>query len=113
MDPSSVQQPQLQQITCTTCGKRFRYRAELAGRMAKCACGARIIIPRVQLSAEPSPAPAARPAPAVGLAARAGAADQPFDEDEDDADLAPAAAAPAAPITVHLPPQRKGLTQEA
>ena len=125
---SPVQQPgqqQLGQITCTACGKRFRYKPDLAGRTVTCPCGARIMVPRVQMPVYApddaperpydmnGPAPASKPL--VGLAAHAGAADEPFDDDDDDeVDLAkPAAPAPVKTVRLsNLPPQRRGLKQE-
>lgn len=137
---SPVQQPgqqQLGQLTCTACGKRFRYKPDLAGKTVSCPCGARIMVPRVQMSAATAPPPpvympddapdreydmgapvakrVTKAAPPVGLAAHAGAADEPFDDDDDDVDFSgPAATAPAPVKTVHvnLPPQRRGLKQE-
>jgi DNA-directed RNA polymerase subunit RPC12/RpoP len=123
---SPVQQPhqeQLGQLTCTQCGKRFRYRPDLAGRTVTCPCGARIVVPRVQFAGEQAPdaeAAAKRTAPvvpAVGLSARRGAADVPFDDDDDDddVDFAPKPAAPALAKTIrlaNLPPKPRGLQQE-
>jgi DNA-directed RNA polymerase subunit RPC12/RpoP len=133
---SPVQQPgqqQLGQLTCTTCGKRFRYKPDLAGRTVKCPCGARIMVPRVQMPVftpddapdreydmTGSAAPASKPkrvttaiAP-VGLSARAGAADEPFDDDDEDLDLAkPPAPTPVKTVRLsNLPPQPRGLKQE-
>jgi DNA-directed RNA polymerase subunit RPC12/RpoP len=126
-------QQQLGQLTCTTCGKRFRYRPDLAGRTVKCPCGARIMVPRVQMPVTPVYTPDDAPdreydmtgsasapkstrattVPPVGLSAHAGAADEPFDED-DDLDLAkPAAPAPVKTVRVaNLPPQPSRLKQE-
>ena len=42
---SPVQQPGQQplgQLACTACGKRFRYKSDLAGKTVTCPCGARI-----------------------------------------------------------------------
>jgi DNA-directed RNA polymerase subunit RPC12/RpoP len=120
-------QEQLGQITCATCGKRFRYKSDLAGRTVKCPCGAQIMIPRVQMPVyTPDDAPdreydmGAAPkrvvttVPPVGLSAHAGAADESFDDDDDDMDFdAPTAPAPAKTVHVGaLPPQRRGLKQE-
>jgi DNA-directed RNA polymerase subunit RPC12/RpoP len=128
---SPVQKPGQQplgQITCTTCGKRFRYKSDLAGRTVKCPCGAQIMVPRVQMPVAPVYAPddapdreygmtGAAPAtkPPVGLSAHAGAADEPFDgDDDDDLDLAkPATPAPVKTVRVsHLPPQPSRLKPE-
>ena len=109
---SGVRQQEQPQITCTTCGKRFRYKPELAGRTVQCPCGAAIIIPRPRSSQSPDAEDdqgeydfAAQPEtkrPPVGLAAGPAAAD------------APATAPPAPPLPLghSLPPQRKGLTPE-
>src|SRR5437762_440145 len=53
MDSPAPQQPGSQPLghmTCTQCGKRFRYKPDLAGRTVKCPCGARIMVPRVQFT---------------------------------------------------------------
>jgi hypothetical protein len=105
---TGVQQQEQPHITCTTCGKKFRYKPEMAGRSVKCVCGAAIIIPRphsaagdddsaydvVEAPAPRRPAAAAAAPVAVGLAAGPGAADAPL------------------PLGHNLPPQRRGLTQE-
>jgi DNA-directed RNA polymerase subunit RPC12/RpoP len=132
MDSGVKQQPQESQqdqpqVHCATCGKRFRYKPELAGRTVKCPCGAAILVPRPRPTvvedgdepdkeydfADPEPVRPAKtaaaliaaPAP-VGLAAPAGAADAPLDG-------ALAAPVPSGPVLrVDLPPQRKGLTPE-
>src|SRR3954471_15865206 len=100
---SGVQQQESQQeqpqIHCATCGKRFRYKPELAGRTVKCPCGAAILVPRPKPSviedgddpdkeydfADPEPVRPATPSvalapplPPVGLAAPVGAADAPL-----------------------------------
>jgi hypothetical protein len=48
MTPSATQPV----VTCAACGKQFRPRPELAGKRAKCPCGAVLHIPK---SAEPQP----------------------------------------------------------
>ena len=111
METGVQQQQDRPPITCATCGKRFRYKPELAGRTAKCACGATLFIPKPHAPTatpdgddgeydvapdppEKRPAAAASVAPPVGLAAGAGTADAPL------------------PLGHLLPPQRKGLTPE-
>jgi hypothetical protein len=102
---------QTRQIHCASCGRNFRWAPELAGRTMKCPCGTALRVPAVVSCggadddfgeydvAEPPPAPAPPAAAAVGLTAPAGSADAPH-------------AAPGAPITIHLPPQRKRLRPE-
>jgi hypothetical protein len=42
-------------FSCPSCGKSFRWKPEFAGRSAKCACGAKLVVP----SEAPSPSGAA------------------------------------------------------
>jgi DNA-directed RNA polymerase subunit RPC12/RpoP len=37
---------------CSACGKQYRWKPEFAGRTAKCACGAKLVVP---LQAPPTP----------------------------------------------------------
>ena len=32
-------------FSCAACGKSYRWKAEIAGRSAKCACGAKLVVP--------------------------------------------------------------------
>jgi DNA-directed RNA polymerase subunit RPC12/RpoP len=55
---------------CTACGKEYRWKPELAGRKAKCGCGASIVVPAERPAtgggapaAKPAGPPAAAPAP--------------------------------------------------
>ena len=114
---SEVEQREQPQVACTSCGRRFRYPPEKAGRTVRCTCGAAILIPMPHDSGDDSdeydlaPEPEAKRAPvaaavakmspAVGLAAAPGAADAPLPT-----------AVSAAPVTVHIPPQRKGLSPQ-
>lgn len=59
---------------CTACGKEYRWKPELAGRKAKCGCGASIIVPAERPSAGPA-AKAAAPAPAAPAHAPTAAAE--------------------------------------
>jgi hypothetical protein len=43
-------------FACPACGKRYRWKPELAGRSAKCGCGAKLVVP-----AEAPVEPAAQP----------------------------------------------------
>ena len=45
-------------FNCDACGKRYTWKPQLAGKRAKCACGAVIVVPDA-----PSPPPAAEPPP--------------------------------------------------
>src|SRR5215210_2696132 len=62
-------------FACDACGKRYTWKPQLAGRRAKCACGARIVVPQADQSItdenelyDIADAPAA-PAPAASIAA--------------------------------------------
>jgi uncharacterized Zn finger protein (UPF0148 family) len=50
-------------FSCPTCGKSFRWKPEFAGRSAKCACGAKLVVP--------TEAPAASDAADIPLAPEA------------------------------------------
>src|SRR5688572_5878478 len=59
-------------FTCTACGKEYRWKPELAGRKAKCGCGAALVVPAerpagkvapVENPAAPAPSAAAAPLP--------------------------------------------------
>jgi DNA-directed RNA polymerase subunit RPC12/RpoP len=60
-------------FSCAACGKEYRWKPELAGRKAKCACGAAIVVPAERPAAGPAPAPLKPPAapPVAPPAARA------------------------------------------
>lgn len=75
------------QFICTACGKEYRWKPELAGRKAKCGCGASIVVPAERPSAGLA-AKAAAPALAP-TSARAAIAAEP---NAAPADLKPAAA---------------------
>ena len=130
---TGVQQPE--HIACTSCGRKFRYKIELAGRTVKCPCGSAILVPKpapVAAAAgeeadpfanvdwgeydlaEPAQAPpkAATPvrAPAAPAASPAvGLAAAPGAADEPMP--GPAVAVPPA-VQANLPPMRKGLKAE-
>lgn len=125
---SGVQQQEHAPIACTSCGRKFRHKPELAGRTVKCPCGSTILIPRPPTPggatgedggeydfAEPvvkrapavaSPSVAGAAAPAVGLGAPPGAADAPLPQ------AASTTAATGPVIRADLPPQRRGLKPE-
>ena len=45
---------------CPACGKQYRWKPEMAGRTAKCACGAKLVVPTDPPQAAPvAPAPVA------------------------------------------------------
>jgi hypothetical protein len=112
---SGVQQQSHPPISCTSCGRKFRYRPELGGRTVKCPCGSAILIPKPEK-----------------LFADGDAPDDEYDVAPDPKELTPknlglAAASIAlaadvpAPVPgvadvdalrAKLPPQRKGLTKE-
>lgn len=48
-------------FSCTACGKEYRWKPELAGRKAKCGCGAALVVPAGPPGGG-DPAPAAKPA---------------------------------------------------
>src|SRR5687767_9340798 len=88
MGLQTEQRQQQPHVACTSCGRKFRYPLEFAGRTARCACGSAILIPmphdpgeadEYDLAPEPTPKPAAAAAahagPAVGLSAGPGSAD--------------------------------------
>src|SRR5687767_12957477 len=43
-------------FSCASCGREFRWKPELAGKKAKCKCGAVVAVPTVAPSAAPAPA---------------------------------------------------------
>src|SRR5688572_25349404 len=49
-------------ITCGQCGRSYRWKPELAGRQAKCACGKMIDVPAAPPPAAARSAPPAAPA---------------------------------------------------
>jgi DNA-directed RNA polymerase subunit M/transcription elongation factor TFIIS len=77
-------------VTCPTCQKRFRWRADVVGKKFNCPCGAALTVP-------PQPGPATVGSPAPGNAPAAPAAAAPV------APPPPPAAAPAAPKPVATP----------
>ena len=96
-------------FSCPSCGRQFSWKAELAGRSARCKCGATIKVP-----AEPLPTPAAPARPARAAAAAPAADDgNPLDSsDFSHAEPAPtaargggraAASAPAADAALRCP----------
>jgi hypothetical protein len=52
-------------FNCPACGKSFRWKPEIAGRSAKCACGSKLVVPK-DAPAATAPAP---PPPIVKAAA--------------------------------------------
>src|SRR5262245_31650298 len=40
-------------VTCDTCGKRYRYKPELAGKKVKCPCGGRVRFPAIEAEEAP------------------------------------------------------------
>lgn len=60
-------------FSCTGCGKEYRWKPELAGRKAKCGCGAALVVPAERPAAKPAlevappPPPPAPVAPASAL----------------------------------------------
>ena len=56
--PATTTEPK---FNCSTCGKEYRWKPELAGKKAKCKCGNVIAVPTKSPAA--AAAPAARPAP--------------------------------------------------
>jgi hypothetical protein len=53
-------------FACQSCGRQYRWKPEMAGRSAKCACGAKLVVPTEAPAAVPAPPPA--PAPAAPAA---------------------------------------------
>jgi DNA-directed RNA polymerase subunit RPC12/RpoP len=41
-------------FVCPSCGKQYKWKPELAGRSAKCACGAKIVVPATAPVAPPA-----------------------------------------------------------
>src|SRR3954449_9885723 len=60
--------PEGSKFACPSCGKEFRWKSEIAGKRAKCKCGATVQVPATD--------PAAKPA----MAAPSGAEEHPFDD---------------------------------
>src|SRR5215213_6848377 len=54
---TDVQNQEHPPISCTSCGRKFRYRPELGGRTVKCPCGSAILIPKLRALTEPGDAP--------------------------------------------------------
>jgi DNA-directed RNA polymerase subunit RPC12/RpoP len=52
-------------FSCPSCGRQFTWKPELAGKGAKCKCGATITVPAKPQAAAPARAPAAAAAPAA------------------------------------------------
>jgi len=64
-------EPAPSSFQCNGCGKRYRWRPELAGRAVRCSCGAMIVIPQSAAEGEEpygiaEPQPAQRPATTAG-----------------------------------------------
>ena len=59
-------------FNCPACGKSFRWKPEIAGRSAKCACGSKLVVPTEAPAAAapppPAPAPTTTPAPQPPIA---------------------------------------------
>jgi hypothetical protein len=61
-------------FACPACGKQYRWKPELAGRSAKCACGAKLVVPSdapataTGTATDPAPAAAAARTNAVASA---------------------------------------------
>ena len=68
-------------FSCPACGKQYAWKAQLAGKKAKCSCGAAVAVPQAPPAAEAAPSPPQPPPP------------QSID------DLYDFAEAPAAPLT--------------
>lgn len=49
-------------FTCMACGKEYRWKPELAGRKAKCGCGAALVVPAERPGGAAPPVAAARAA---------------------------------------------------
>lgn len=48
-------------FSCPACGKRYRWKPEMAGRSAKCACGGKLVVPAQQPATENPVAIATKP----------------------------------------------------
>jgi hypothetical protein len=76
-------------FACGSCGAKYTWKAELAGRKVQCRCGQVMIAPEVPPGgaiAAPRPAKAPSPAPARPAPARAAAEASPAFDDIDEAD---------------------------
>src|SRR5438477_5152170 len=71
-------------VSCDTCGKKYRYKPELAGKKVKCPCGGRVRFP---LDSE-------QPVPQVDVALEQLAQAEAAAPQEDQADEAPPPAPP-------------------
>jgi hypothetical protein len=85
-------------FACPSCGRQFTWKPELAGRSAKCKCGATVKIPAQPTSAAPQ---AKRAAPSAGATAPQGDGGNPLDGY--DFIAAAAAAAPVADAGLRCP----------
>ena len=101
-------------FACPSCGKQYRWKPELAGRSAKCPCGAKVVVPQTMAAASapaptPEPAKRANACPSCGKSLEAGAVlciacgynlktgqklslvvEQDADDDEEEAESVPA-----------------------
>jgi hypothetical protein len=50
-------------FACPACGKQYKWKPEMAGRTAKCACGAKLTVPATAPVAASAPSSAPAPAP--------------------------------------------------
>ena len=92
-------------FACPSCGRQFTWKPELAGRSAKCKCGATVKIPAQPAAAAPQ---AKRPAPAAATAAPESDGGNPLDSYAFSPAEAPpvgrqSAAAPAADAGLRCP----------
>lgn len=55
-------------FACASCGKKFVWKPELAGKNVRCKCGQAIPVPAATAPARPAPVPAAKPPPARATA---------------------------------------------
>ena len=92
-------------FTCTGCGKEYRWKPELAGRKAKCACGATLVVPTERPGNGASPA--AQP-PSVSVHAPAAAVAPPPVPPAKPAEAKPSVAASAAPSAASTCPSCGG-----
>lgn len=46
---------------CPSCGKQYKWKPEMAGRSAKCACGAKFVVPTEQPASAKAPTATAAP----------------------------------------------------
>src|SRR5689334_2128033 len=52
-------------FSCNSCGKKFAWKPEIAGKKAKCKCGAVITVPAKDPSKVSKPAPKPQPVPEI------------------------------------------------